>query len=456
VPQHNSAPAALDGAQTARPFLLLGLAGLLIRLVFVALEPATPLVGDERTWINWGIALPEGIASSSVSFSPFRTSMIFHPPLFPYFIAGLYRVFGTLTAVKLAQAAVGAIAIPAVGLLGQSVFGPRVGVGAAGLAAFYPELIWYSAHFWSEPLFMALLWWAFAALLVSDSRASPSAAVLSGVLWGLACLARETALYFVPVAALWLAFRTSGGKRRAAAFLLATLVVVLPWTVRNAILYRACVPISTMGGLNLWQGNSSLPRAQVYERYEAIQGRIEQYRYARRMGVEAILARQPLWLFEKVFQQAPHFFEVDSLSLIHIQRKAYGAVPRGVAFAASAIVILPYVCVMVLSVLGLAGAPLHRRSGLLFGFLAYYLALHVVTYGYSRFRVPLLPAFFALAAEGALRWREGRRLHPGRKALVSVLLVGLGAALLPSLKRNAEYLVSGHVVFDEPDPAGPR
>ena len=67
---------------------------------------------------------------------------------------------------------------------------------AAALAAFYPELVWYSVHYWSEPVFLALLWWAIEGVMAADARRSLGRAVLAGILWGLAILTRETALYF--------------------------------------------------------------------------------------------------------------------------------------------------------------------------------------------------------------------------------------------------------------------
>ena len=57
---------------------------------------------------------------------------------------------------------------PALGLLGRSAFGERAGLLAAALAAVYPELVWFAAHFWAETLFMVLLWWGIERLVASD------------------------------------------------------------------------------------------------------------------------------------------------------------------------------------------------------------------------------------------------------------------------------------------------
>ena len=56
-----------------------------------------------------------------------------------------------------------------------------------------------------------LLWWGFERLLAADApdgRALTAAA--AGLLWGLAILTRETVLYFLPLAAAWLALARVG------------------------------------------------------------------------------------------------------------------------------------------------------------------------------------------------------------------------------------------------------
>ena len=147
---------------------------------------------------------------------------------------------------KAVQCVLGALLVLPVFAIGCRTFGRRTAVAAAAAAAFYPELVWLSAHFWSEPLFMALLWGALALVLRADDRASASAAAGAGALLGLAALTRDPALYFVPVAAAWIALRPRRASapsapghpppRRARArgrVLAAAVLVVAPWTIRN-------------------------------------------------------------------------------------------------------------------------------------------------------------------------------------------------------------------------------
>jgi 4-amino-4-deoxy-L-arabinose transferase-like glycosyltransferase len=432
-----------------RALLLLTLSGLLVRIAFLLLEPETHPIADERTWRDWAV---EGLVTPRVGFSPVRIHLIFYPPLYPYFIALLYATFGTLEAVKWGQALLGTALIPAVGRIGARAFSPRVGTLAAAITALYPELVWFSAHFWSETLFMAFLWWALEGVLASDASGSWRRACMSGVLWGLAILTRETVFYFTPFAGLWLvSSRERSGKWKGAVFLVTAALTVAPWTYRNYVVFHAFVPVSTAGGLNLWQGNARFGREEVYRQYEAVPTahdqlahRIEQYRFSVGKGLEAIWERQPFWLFEKLRDEMPNFWEADSQALVHIKRGAYGPLRPAVAWGAALVVLLPYVAVLALFVGGLI-LPLHRPRLFLLGFLAYYNLIHVVTHGYARYRLPCLPVVFLFAAAAVVALKERRfpAFDPSRWLLAAVVALVLLLSLIPSVEINLQDPVFG-------------
>jgi 4-amino-4-deoxy-L-arabinose transferase-like glycosyltransferase len=432
-------PAPLKAASPARALLLLTLAGLAARVLLLLLEPSVGPVADERTWTDWA----KTVASDRVGFSPLRTRMIFHPPLYPYFLAVPYHVFGTLEAAKWVQAFFATLLVPAVGLVGFRIFGTRVGLTAAALCAFYPELVWFSVHFWVENVFLVLLWWAFERLLASDANGSRSAAIAAGLLWGLAILARETGLYFLPVAAAWMIWRTphrAGAPLRAALFVVTTVLTVAPWTYRNYVLFHAVVPVSTAGGLNLFQGNARLTRQEVYDLYEAVQGRIEQYRFGQREGLRAIRERQPWWIAEKLHEQMPMFWEAESMAVIHVKRGAYGPVRPSVAVAVAVVMLAPYLAVLAFFVLGLARLGWDRRVLLLVAFLGYYNLIHVATHGFNRYRMPVMPIVFLLAASAFVAWRERRlALSPRRRVVAAALALLAALVLLPSFRVHWEH-----------------
>jgi len=419
--------------------------GLSLRLGFVLLEPPTRLVGDERVWIE--LARDWRVGSA---FDPLRSNLLFYPPLFPCLVATIEAFLGGPTAVKLAQALAGALLVPAVGLAGVRLFGPRAGVLAAFFVALYPELVWYSAHFWSEPLFLVLLWWSIERLLFADAETNTSAALAAGLLCGLASLTRETALYFAPLAAVWLTWaRSPRAARRGTAFVLGVVLTVGPWTARNWLVFRAFVPVSVMGGRALWEGNTDLSPGEVYARYDAVGGPnalVDRHRLAMREAVRNIIARQPTWFFEKIVEQMPRFFAADNLVIVHLKRQAYGPVTPTVAWSVAALTLVPYILTLGLFSWGLARLRPTQAQALLLTFIAYYLLVHVVVHAFSRYRLPCVPGLLLVAASA---W-AGRRepwLPPAlaRQVFAGVLVVLLARCSLPALRDHVRDPLFGLV-----------
>jgi hypothetical protein len=442
--------------------LWLFLAALLVRGALVVLEPQARRIGDEGMWKAMGLEL----ASAEVGFSPLRSRLVSHPPLYPYMIGGLVAAFGTIDAVKWAQALLGALLVPAVGTLGGASYGRRVGLLAAAFAAFDPVLVWQASHLWSEVLFLALLWWGFERLVRADSARSAGAAASAGICWGLAILTRETAFYFAPLAALWLVSRRPGGLApresvapfggglwRAAVFLLACALVVAPWAWRNKEVFGFALPLATRGTLNLWKGNSDRPWPEVHAQYGRFGSELEKHRRAGDEAWREIRAQQPLWVFRKAVREIPALWGVNNLVVIHLENGAYGPLPTAVNWIVSALTILPYVALLGLAVWGLAAVRAERVPILLVGFLLVYTALHVVAFGFPRFRLPVMPVVFLLAAEGWRRLREGPPLGARRRLVAVVLAMCVGAAVVQSLVETLQHPVFGlSAIRDAPAP----
>jgi len=393
--------ASAEGRALSRDLLLVTAFGLGLRVLFLLVEPRAEPMGDEPSWIALGV---DGLATLRRPLSPFKSSLIFYPPAYPYVIGTAFYVSGGLTAVKWLQAIAGALLVTAVGRIGTQAFSPREGLVAATITAVYPDLIWFSTHFWSETLFIVLTWWGLERVLAADTEGRWTAAATGGLLWGLAILTRETALYFTPLVALWMVIgRGRPRARHAGAFLLAATLTVAPWTWRNWLVFHAFVPVSTFGPLNLWLANSSLPRDEVYRLSDSVEGPVAQYRLAWSKAKEAIRDRQPSWMLEKVRSEVPAFWKPESQALIHVENGAYGAVPPGTITAVRLLFVGAYVLVLALCARGMARLRPGRAVALLGLFVAYTLALHVVAFASDRFRLPVMPALFVIAAAGFSR-----------------------------------------------------
>lgn len=409
------------------------------RAGFLLLQPPTRLVADERVWTG----LATDLAAPDVAFSPFAWTGVFHPPLYIYFLAAARTATGSLAGAAGAQAGLGALLAPLVGHAAALLRGPRAGLAAGLMAAAYPELVWYAGHFWSETVFVVLLWAAIERLIAAPPEGPPRSVVAPGLLWGLAILTRETALYLLPVATAWLAWpRTARAWSRAALFTAAALAVVLPWTARNYALVGGLVPVATRGSFNLWLANADSDWPAVYADYESVQnGELARDRYARDQAAAAIRARLPWWPLEKAWREVPAFWGVNDHLVVHIERGAY-RLPLAGRWAIALGTVLAYVAVLVLALPSVVPASRERAFRLVLVLLSVYLAMHVAAFGSPRFRLPFVPVLFLLAASTlSVGWRASLRAHVrpvDRAALVGLALV-LAACVGHSVRETFSH-----------------
>jgi hypothetical protein len=163
----------------------------------------------------------------------------------------------------------------------------------------------------------------------------------------------------------------------------------------------------------------------VYAEYEGVTGgEAAQERHARARAAEAIRARQPWWLFEKLAREMPAFWGVNDHLVVHVQRGAYHLSLLG-RWALVLPTVLAYLAVLVLE----------RGFPLLLGLLALYLAMHVVAFGSTRFRLPFLPLLFLLAARTlTVGWSASwRGQGPAGRAVSVFLGLALAACVASSL-----------------------
>jgi hypothetical protein len=258
----------ISGRAAGRWMCAAAVAGLALRAAFGLLYwVGKPLTHDEREYLALAHSLSEGRGFTYDEPAESGTSQQFgRAPGYPGFLAviGAGRSAGDSapTRVKLAQAVLGAAAVWLIGAIARRAAGDRAGIAAAWIAAVYPPLVWINAYVFSETLYSVV------ALLAADrlQRAVPPQrspvpnAGAAGLLIGAAILIRPAMLFFLPLALGWLLLRRT--TIAAIAVLAATVVVVGPWTVRNAHVYGRFVLVASEGGVTFWTGNHPLARGE--------------------------------------------------------------------------------------------------------------------------------------------------------------------------------------------------
>jgi len=179
------------------------------------------------------------------------------PPGFPFVIAPFYALFGNdpLTG-ELVNAVIGAACVPLIFLLTRQIFGRREALVAAAVLAVFPGQILYTGLLLAETLFAFELLAFF--LLLATRRVNWRSAALLGVVIGLAALTRGEGI-FLPIVVLavwWPELAKPALLRRIAVVGAGMVLVIAPWTVRNAIELDAFIPIANNSGATLWAGHN--------------------------------------------------------------------------------------------------------------------------------------------------------------------------------------------------------
>jgi hypothetical protein len=224
---------------------LLGAVAAAARAVAVARTPDYAPHHDDHSYMMHALALVHDHAYPVFHAGAHPVATAYRAPGFPLMLASADRVFGASVATeRAAQVVAGAAVAVMAWWVAREIWGVRTALAAGLLVALSPVLVLFNASLISEQLFTALLLGALACAL--HARGRLRWAVAAGVLAGAAALTRPEGLALALGVAL-----CAGGRRAAAAVLAATVLCVAPWTVRNALVLHAFVPVSTETGNTL-------------------------------------------------------------------------------------------------------------------------------------------------------------------------------------------------------------
>lgn len=238
--------------------------GVAVRLLWATVGAREPkMLADPLLYYQ----AAQRIAAGDGYVSFFGTPTSYYPPGYPLFLGSLQWVLDriglsdhTYVAAAVVQALLSGVAIAAVIVVGTRLSGRRAGLVAGAVFAFWPNLVIHSSLMLSETLYLTLFSVSLAGAVTmvdAEGRLQRWPAVAAGLGLGGATLVRPQVLV-VPVAfvVVWLAARLPlrDVARRAAVLGAGVVVVVMPWTVRNALVLDSFVPVSTNDGDNLCVG----------------------------------------------------------------------------------------------------------------------------------------------------------------------------------------------------------
>jgi 4-amino-4-deoxy-L-arabinose transferase-like glycosyltransferase len=346
------------GKRTLIALGAIALLGLVVR-AYVVVNPVEHPADDSRAYFALSKALYE---EQSFGGPEFRDSSDWSPGA-PFLYAAAYYATGGARegTARIVEALLGVATILVVFALGWRLGGRAhgrwVGLFAAFAVAVYPPFIHTTGELMSEPPAMLTLPAAILAFLWASDRQAGAAVpgmrgrsrsawpwLVPGLLFGLTAMFRPEYL-LVGAAFLVLAALRSGlgagressrrewrlGLAAAAVFLVALVLPILPWTVRNLVVLDKAVPISTGGGKALFVG-TYLPADGEYQRVKALLAE----RYLGRdlePGSAELDAVDPTPLFDRVAEQHPELPRDEALGKVGKENlsKYLGEDPLGYA-----------------------------------------------------------------------------------------------------------------------------
>lgn len=386
--------------------------------------------------VDWdGYRLPETAATLewAPGYSDGHATALW-PPGYPAILAVPYKLFGKDPDWgRGLNVAAAAASIALIYLIGRQVFNRRAGMTAALLLAVLPGHIYFTGLLLTEivftMLFLAILW----LLIRLKDRGRPPplwAALLAGTAIGATALVRSEAILLVLVALVfWRSLVPSWRvlMPQASLVLVGTMLVMMPWTVRNYVTMDAFVPTSSGGGHTFFFGHRAtahditdfdnivafVSRATEYEHLPYPEREIKFEQDVLREGFE-YAATHPLTELSRLRLKALNLFRNDSAGLQWIQ--TLPTIPQEDVSILSKAADSMYFAV-------LAGAAL--ATPLWWSFRdplklllvlagASWIGTHLLFAPDPRYHVPLLPLFCLAAAVGAVALYERLSLRFGR------------------------------------------
>ncbi len=246
------------------------------------------------------------IASGKGFSSPFQRDTgptAWLAPVYPYLLAGIFKVFGIYTlhsffaALSLNILFSAGACVP-IFYAGKRIAGLGVACAAAWLWALFPngiiipfEWIWDTSL--SVLLIATLLW---ATLELAESKRVRDWC-LYGLLWGFALLTNPAGALLFPVWLGWAACRIRDRDRTAQWFARPALAAGLallccvPWTIRNYVQFHKLIPLRSNFAFELYIGNNENYDDQHRSRPGAITQDREIFRYLH-MGETAFMEEE--------------------------------------------------------------------------------------------------------------------------------------------------------------------
>jgi hypothetical protein len=389
----------------------------------------------------------------------------FRAPLYPTFLAIVYFIFGQEFSrffyARLAQAIfLGATLAPLTYLVAKQLFplssfdvnqerGKKKEESVAQLSAWivacYPMLLVYPLGLGTENLFFITLLCSFYFLLKSINEPSTFHFPLSGIFLALTALTRSVILPFAGLAILYFIARSvfsttkqshvhSKGLLRFArndgiVMLIAFVLVITPWIIRNSILHGKLTGIETSMGYNLYLGYHPLGNGSFVFGPSldllTIMDDSERDEVGTQKAIE-LIKHQPERFIPLALNRLGFFFGLEKRVLMYFySNNLLGYIPQPILLTISFVLLFPFVVISIFSVFGILSLKKNPQTILLLLLITCYLLPHIFILSEDRFHLALIPYFAILASYGFILISSKELNFKKWQTVVSIILICL-------------------------------
>lgn len=238
------------------PLAIIILSAVVLRIIYLIIYSSLPdwnlLTVDNYYHLNWA----NDIASGNI----FGDTTYFRAPFYIYCLALLNFLFGSsIWIARIFGAFVGTGAIIVTYLIARKMFSERTAIIAAAIHLLFPIVLYFESEILLDTLFMFLLELSFYRYLIwRDDDTGRNLFWLSAVL-GLSSIARPVSLIFAPILLLMVLFQKQNINRRFVHSVILVgglFLLILPITIRNMAVGGEPVLIAAQGGINFYIGNN--------------------------------------------------------------------------------------------------------------------------------------------------------------------------------------------------------